>query len=237
MSLRRRAGVMAGVVTLGSLLGLSTRAVAAGSTSVDLGEARRRLEGVYARPPLDQLDKPRSETLFDRLTRALGDLFSRAAGGDRTLFLILGAAVLSLLAWLLLRRLRAVGAGMEPRLQARETVAGSDPDEEWTAALAAAQRGDHREAVRRAFRSALLAVALRGRLGIDPAWTTRELLGHTRADTDLLAALAPAAAAFDVAWYSGHPVTAADWELQRARCEVLRSLARNRLLHPHEAAR
>ena len=216
---------------------LVTRASAADSPPVDLGEARRRLEDVYARPPLDQLDKPRSEGLFDRLARALGDLFNRAAGGDRTVFLVLGALVLAVLMWLLLRRLRAVSAPAQPHVRATADREGSDPDEEWTAALAAAAGGDHREAVRRAFRSALLTIAVRGRLAIDPAWTTRELLANTRADADLLAALAPAAAAFDVAWYSGHPVSAADWELQRARCEVLRSMARHRVSRSQEAAR
>jgi hypothetical protein len=80
--------------------------------------------------------------------------------------------------------------------------------------------------VRRAFRSALLAVAVAGRLDVDAAWTTRELLAHTSGDADLLAALAPAAAAFDVAWYSGRPVTEPDWHTQRARCETIRALAR-----------
>ncbi|HEY6378914.1 MAG TPA: DUF4129 domain-containing protein [Candidatus Dormibacteraeota bacterium] len=233
MAVRRRltaalAGAAAALLPAG-------RARAAGPTTADLSEARRRLEEVYARPPLDQLDKPRSDSLLDRLARALGGLFSRAGSGDRTVFLILGALLLALLVWLVLRNLRGISAGTEPRLRDRADAAGSDPDAEWEAALAAAARGDHREAVRRAFRSALLAVARRGRLAVDPAWTTRELLAHTRADPDLLAALAPASAAFDLAWYSGRPVSAADWELQRTRCEAVRSLAGGRAARSPEA--
>jgi hypothetical protein len=235
VSLRsRRLGAPVAASVAGLLL--VSRASAADSPPGDLGEARRRLEDVYARPPLDQLDKPRSEGFLNRLAGALGDLFNRAAGGDRTLFLVFGALVLALLMWLLLRRLRALSAPARPPLRSSPETGGSDPDEEWTAALAAAARDDHREAVRRAFRGALLTIALRGRLAIDPAWTTRELLTNTRADADLLAALAPAAAAFDVAWYSGRPVSAADWELQRARCEVLRSLARHGVRRSKEVA-
>jgi hypothetical protein len=95
-------------------------------------------------------------------------------------------------------------------------------------AEASARQGDHRQAVRRAFRSALLSVAVRGRLMVDPSWTTHELLAATRADAALLTALAPAAASFDRAWYSGAAVTASDWDEARARCEAVRSLARSR---------
>jgi hypothetical protein len=79
--------------------------------------------------------------------------------------------------------------------------------------------------VRHAFRSALLAVATRGRLRVDAAWTTSELLARARGDADLLAALAPAADSFDRAWYSGRPVSQQDWELARDRCAAVRAVA------------
>ncbi|MGH7687266.1 MAG: DUF4129 domain-containing protein, partial [Candidatus Dormibacteria bacterium] len=76
---------------------------------------------------------------------------------------------------------------------------------------------------------ALLTVAERGRLAVDPSWSTHELLAATRGDAGLLAALAPAAALFDRAWYSGAAVTEADWEQARERCAALRRLARARV--------
>jgi len=79
--------------------------------------------------------------------------------------------------------------------------------------------------VRRAFRSALLAVARRGRLPVEASWTTRELLARAAGDADLLAALAPAAASFHRAWYSGAPVTEADWMVARDRCAAVRRLS------------
>jgi hypothetical protein len=114
---------------------------------------------------------------------------------------------------------RRAAAGAEP------ATVGDDPDREWQHALAAAQRRDYREAIRRAFRSALLDVTGR-RARIDRAWTTREMLATLSADADLLAVVAPAAASFDSAWYSGDPVGVAEWEVARARCEAVRKVAR-----------
>jgi Domain of unknown function (DUF4129) len=71
----------------------------------------------------------------------------------------------------------------------------------------------------------LLDVADR-RAHLDRAWTTRELLATLSTDADLLAAVAPAAASFDTAWYGGGSVGAADWDLARARCEAVRRVAR-----------
>lgn len=192
-------------------------------------DARRRLDEVYSRPPLDALDRPRPHSLIDDIASAFGrlvnNLFSRLGTGGSTLVGLLAAALVAALALYLLRR---VSAGRLARATVEPSPGVIDHDAEWAAALAAAAAGDHREAVRRAFRSALLAVAARGRTVVDPAWTTRELLSRIEGDADLLAALAPAAAAFDVAWYSGRPVTEVDWQRQRRLCETIRGLARRR---------
>ena len=62
--------------------------------------------------------------------------------------------------------------------------------------------------------------------------TTRELLAGVRGDADLLAALAPAAAAFDFAWYSGRPSSRTDWDRARALDDAVRSLARRAVRTP-----
>jgi hypothetical protein len=193
----------------------------------DPADARRRLDEVYSRPPLDGLDRPRPHNLIDDIASAFGrlinTLFSHLGTGGSTLLGLIAVALVVALAVYLLRR---VSAGRLARATIEPAQSGIDHDAEWAAALAAAAAGDHREAVRRAFRSALLAVAARGRMTVDPAWTTRELLARIEGDADLLAALAPAAAAFDIAWYSGRPVTQADWQRQRRLCETIRGLAR-----------
>jgi hypothetical protein len=225
-------GLLAGALVTASVLSSSAALAAPPPTppaaSTNLADAQQRLAAVYARPPLDRLDLPRGSTPLDAIVSRLGDLFSRlqsglGTGGELAVGL-LAAAVIGGLAYVLLRRVSAGRRVVAPPDDPGD--AGVDADAEWTAAEAAAARGDLREAVRRAFRSALLAIAVAGRLPVDAAWTTRELLANTAADADLLATLAPAAAAFDVAWYSGRPVSTADWEAQRSRCGAIRAMAR-----------
>jgi hypothetical protein len=141
---------------------------------------------------------------------------------------MLALAVAALVWW----RVRAGVAAREARVGFEPAERGSDPDREWALALAAAARADHREAIRRAFRSALLETSARGRLHVDSAWTTRELLASAAHDADLVAQLVPAATTFDRAWYSGRSVSAADWETMRRRCDAIRRLARRRAERP-----
>lgn len=194
---------------------------APGSTS----EARRRLDAVYSRAPLDELDRPHGRSflgsLLDAALRGLGWLTDHLGTGGALLLGLLVLLAAAALAAILLRRV----AGRRPPPGAERPAVAQDPDAEWTAALDAAGRGDNREAVRRAFRSALLSVATRGHLVVDAAWTNRELLARLEGAADLVAAVAPAAAGFEVAWYGGRPVSSADWTLARRRCEAVRSLA------------
>jgi hypothetical protein len=141
--------------------------------------------------------------------------------------LLIAALVFAVIAFVVLRRLQDAGtrAARAARDGAEPAPRSIDADAEWRLAQDAAARGEHREAVRHAFRSALLVAAQRGRLQVDAAWTTSELLARARGDADLLTALAPAAASFDHAWYSGRPVTQQDWEVARERCEAVRHLA------------
>ena len=191
------------------------------------GDARHVLDGVYARPPLDQLDRPRGGSPLDGVISRIGDLFDRIHGGlGAPGSLAVGALVAAALAALAFVLLRRVSAGRRLQQAAGDGDRGGvDTDAEWAAAEEAAARGDLREAVRRAFRSALLAVALAGRVHVDAAWTTRELLANTAGDADLVAALAPAAATFDVTWYGHRPVSREAWEAHRDRCSAIRSLA------------
>lgn len=216
----------AGVATIARTLALPR-----GSTcNADQRPARSALDGVYRSPVFANLDqKPPGPnpigqflawlaSLLRDLTGALGPAASIALGA------VLLAGALALAAWLL----RGMLGSRPARAAVAEAADSTDPEREWALADQAAQRGDHREAVRRAFRSALLTVADRGRLAVDPSWTTRELLAATRADAGLLTALAPAAALFDRAWYSGAAVTEADWRHARDRCSAVRELARGR---------
>ncbi len=201
-------------------------ALPAGAEPGDAAAARRRLEDVYRDPVFAHLDQVQSPSPLARLFDALHGLLGRVTGAlGHTGSVLLGAVVLLAAVLLTLRLVRSATGRRIRRIAPEPAAEGDDPEREWSAALAAAAAGDHREAVRRAFRSALLSVALRGRLRVDAAWTTRELLARAAADPDLAAALAPAAAAFDRAWYSGTAVGEAEWLAARDRCAEVRRLA------------
>jgi Domain of unknown function (DUF4129) len=189
--------------------------------------ARSKLHSVYASPDFRHLDDSTQPGLLASLLNFIGDLLSRAAGALGPVgAIVVAIAVVGgalLLAW---RRWRGSAALRGASLDEPAEL-GDDPEAEWTAAQRAAETGQYREAVRRAFRSALLEVAVRGRLHIDSAWTTRELLQRCHADGDVLIGLAAAAALFEHAWYAGVAVTADDWARAEERCATVRQLARH----------
>jgi Domain of unknown function (DUF4129) len=203
-----------------------------GSVAEDPSASRRSLDDVYSQGQFAGLGRrPANDDLFSRIGSALLSFFrwladhSVGAIGLVPTLVIAGlilAAILGYVIWRLQRSGTPIARrGFRPEPAPR----GVDADDEWRLATAAAERGDHREAVRHAFRSGLLAVAEKGRLHVDAALTTSELLARARGDADLVAALAPAAAAFDRAWYSGRPVSPQDWEVARDRCQAVRTLA------------
>jgi hypothetical protein len=188
--------------------------------------ARSALSGVYASPDFRHLDDSTAPGPLASILQAIASALGRGAGalgpvGATLLALVVVGAAL----YLAMRRWRG-GAALRGARAEDPPEWGDDPDAEWRAAEHAASAGNHREAVRRAFRSALLEVAVRGRLHLDAAWTTRELLQRCEADGDVLAALASAAAVFEHAWYSGDAVSGAEWAVARERCAAVRRLAR-----------
>jgi hypothetical protein len=206
---------------------VQTLALPPGSVcQVDSQVAENDLHQVYASSVFADLDQNPPPSLFSRIGAVINwiltHLFSLLGSGGS---IALGVVVLGGLLAFVIYRLRGVAAGRRATGSVEPATAGSDPDDEWQLALTAAQQGDHREAIRRAFRSALLEVADR-RAYLDRAWTTREMLATLSTDADLLAVVAPAAASFDKAWYGGGSVNAGDWELARTRCEAVRRVAR-----------
>jgi hypothetical protein len=207
---------------------VQTLALPSGSVChVDSQQAENDLRQVYASSVFADLDQNQPPSIFSRIGSVINwvltHLFDLLGSGGS---IALGVIVLGGLLAFAIYRLRGV-AGSRRALGAEEpATAGNDPDREWQLGMSAAQRGDYREAIRRAFRSALLEVADR-RAHLDRAWTTREMLATLSTDADLLAVVAPAAASFDKAWYGRGTVDAADWDLARSRCEAVRRVARH----------
>jgi hypothetical protein len=193
----------------------------------ETGAERQALSRVYSSPTFAHLDQPASPNRAQQLLNAIGNFVSGAVGTLGPLGAIaLAALLLALVAAFAVWRLRqVVASGREPRAAPGGVPAGADAEAEWARALDAAQRGDFRAAIRHAFRSALVSLVQRGRLPVQPAWTTPELVAHARGDPELAAQLAPAAAGFDRAWYSGAPVDAGRWEEVRGHCQAIRALS------------
>jgi hypothetical protein len=188
--------------------------------------ARGALHDVYAAPEFRHLDDPVQQSPIAGILDAIGNLLDRGAGAlGPAGAVLLTVAVLGVSLALAWRRWHG-SAALRGAAVDEPAAPGDDPDAEWQAAERAAAAGDYREAVRRAFRSALVEVAVRGRVRIDAAWTTRELLRRIDAPGDVLVGLAAAAAVFERAWYSGVAVTADDWTRATERCAAVRRLAR-----------
>ncbi len=207
---------------------VGTLALPAGSAcNVDSQVAQNLLHQVYASSVFADLDQNQPPSIFERIGAAINWILSHLFGllGQGGSILV-GLLVLAAIVAFVIYRLRGVIGGRRAALTEEPATAGDDPEREWQLELAAAQRGDYREAIRRVFRSALLDVGDR-RAHLDRAWTTREMLATLSADADLLAAVAPAAASFDKAWYGGATVGSPDWEIARVRCEAVRRVARH----------
>jgi hypothetical protein len=188
--------------------------------------ARNALHDVYASPDFRHLGEAPQQNPLASIFSAIANLLRNGAGALGPVgAILLAAAVLAIAATLAWRRWHGSAALRGASVDEPATV-GDDPDAEWRAAERAATAGDYREAVRRAFRSALLEVATRGTVRMDAAWTTRELLQRIDAGGDVLIALAAAAAIFERAWYSGVDVTEGDWTRAAERCTTVRRLAR-----------
>jgi hypothetical protein len=205
-----------------------TLALPAGSACNDPSQAAHNLlRNVYSSSVFADLDHNPTPSLFERIGAAINWVISHilgllGSGGS----IVVGLLVLAVIVAFVAYRVRGMLGGRRATPGEEPHTAGDDPDREWQRGLAAAQRGDHREAIRRAFRSALLEVGGR-RAHLNRAWTTREMLGSLAADAELLAVLAPAADAFDRAWYGSEPVGASEWDLARTRCEGVRRVARH----------
>ena len=201
-----------------------------GARGEDPAATVHSLDDVYARPPLDGLDRPQSKNPLDRLIGWIGDRLGSLPSGGRGPWTLLGSALaLAAVAVVVARALRGVVGARSRRPEAGTVAPTTDAAAEWAAAERAAAAGDHREAIRRAYRSALLDVAVHGRLPVEPAWTTGDLLRRSAADPELRAALRTAAADFDAAWYGGRRPGAAEWAVARDHCAALRSLAGGRV--------
>ena len=108
--MRRGLGVCAAVALALGLAASASAARRVGPSSP--ADAQQRLADVYARPPLDRLDRPPPRTPLDDILSRIGDLFSRLPSsfpGALPVLIIVLLALALLIAW----QLRRVSAGRQ----------------------------------------------------------------------------------------------------------------------------
>ena len=226
-----QSGDLAGAERLLGTAVTTLKAPGGSACGTETSTERQALAGVYRSPTFANLDQPPSPNWVQQVLNAIASFLGRLVGTLGPLVtIVLAALILGVVVAIAGWRIRQViASGQEPAVDPGSVPAATDAEEEWAGALAASDRGDFREAVRRAFRSALVSLVQRGRLPVQAAWTTPELLAHAGGDPELSARLAPAAAGFDRAWYSEAPVDADHWEEVRGECQAIRALpARSR---------
>jgi hypothetical protein len=222
-----QSGALAGAEHLLGTEVATLRAPGASGCSSETSHERQALSGIYNSPTFANLDQPPPSDWAQTLLNDIANFLGRAVGTLGPMWAILLAAlilavVVAIAGW---RVRQVIASGREPTINPGAVPPEADAEAEWAGALAASERGDFREAVRRAFRSALVSLVQRGRLPVQPAWTTPELLAHAGSDPELSARLGPAAAGFDRAWYSEAPVDADRWEEVRGECQAIRALS------------
>ena len=205
----------------------STLTLPSGSVcNVDSQASLNLLHQVYSSSVFADLDQNQQPSILERIGEAINWLLSHlfgllGTGGSIAVGLLVLAAIVAFVAY----RVRGVvgpGAPSSRTSRAqRETTRTMSGASQWPPRSGAiiARRSGARFA-RRCSRSrdGERTWIVRGQL--------REMLATLSADAYLLAVLAPAAAAFDEAWYSGEAVGPAEWDLARARCEAVRRVAR-----------
>jgi len=187
--------------------------------------ARDRLDKILNRPEfsgergpsqLELLQAKIGRWIERQLFRLLSRLHLGARTGNVLSWGIVAIAVLALCYWII-RNLAA-----RSRLQEQPTggVARLNDSREWARdALAAAERGDYRDAVHCAYWAVIVSLETRGMLKSDRARTPRESLRlldpHPREQKQLR----EFTLLFELVWYGYRPASAKDWSNARTHLE------------------
>jgi hypothetical protein len=223
---------------------------AAATTSPPAPDAREQLEQVLARPefqppepgPLARLLQPLGDLLqpllqplvafkdalillWERFWRWLRSLLegSPGASDQRWVFIIMGSLVVLGLAALIGGAFagNVVSGAQVAAARTRGRPGGAASR---ARALALADAGDYRGAVRELYLATLLRLDERRLLRFRPDLTNREHLAAGQHNVALALALGPLVERFDQLWYSGAPVAAPDWRQFLALADAAQSV-------------
>ncbi len=196
--------------------------------------ARAHLDAIFRRGEFKGMHGPTAlEILEMRIGRWIGNLILSilmhlhlgAQAGNIFGWVVIGIAF-GFLCWWLWKRLAVLGPAAESRPGA---PAPQITSRQWLdEALAAADRGEFREAVHCAYWAAIARLEDSGRLSRDRARTPREALRQLGAaqafERETLANLTRS---FERVWYGQRPASAAEWLGARAQLEDMGCLKRS----------
>lgn len=209
------------------LAAMREAAVRLGSAQPAREDSRARLDAILHRREFGALHGPTelqilgarlARWLVEQIVKLLTHLHLRTDIGDVVGWVVIGLAF-ACLCWWLWDRLATLTP--KPESSTASDVALQASSRAWLDdALAAADRGEYREAVHCAYWAAIARFEDSGRLSRDRARTPRESLGQLRAaSSGERETLRELTRSFELAWYGYRPVSAADWIGARTQLE------------------
>ena len=173
---------------------------------------------------LQLLEERISRWLAARLLSLLSRLHLGAKAGNVFGWSVIAIAFLAL-CWWLWKRLAVLGPAPVPAAGPSAVTAAS---RRWLDdSLAAAERGDYREAVHCAYWAVVARLEDSGRLSRDRARTPREALRQLASHPQDREVLGKLTRSFELVWYGYRPASAADWAGARTQLENMGCLKRS----------
>jgi hypothetical protein len=190
----------------------------AAHTQLDRILSGREFGAAQGPSQLDLLKARIARWLTEQIYKLLQRLHLGAKAGNALAWIIVGLAFVALSYW--------VWKALSPTTGRRETRAEaateSDDPREWARdALAAADRGDYREAVHCAYWAAVVHLETLGVLKRDRARTPRESLRLLDPHPNEQNLLREFTRRFELIWYGYRPASASDWSEARSHLEKM----------------
>lgn len=193
-----------------------------------LGDARTQLDKVFARREFRELAGPSrwqkliarvEQWLFNKFVWLLRRLHINAKAGNALAWTVIGLAFAFLCYWIW-KRLRESSPASKPPASASDSVWRTS--RQWLDdALAAAERGDYREAIHCGYWAAIARLEDSGVLTRDRARTPRESLRQLDSRPREQTPLRDLTRHFELVWYGYRPASADDWSGARTQLEQM----------------
>jgi hypothetical protein len=177
---------------------------------------RREFAGMAGPSAFQLLEERITRWLFEQIARLLAWLHISSAMGNTLAWIFIGCVFLVIVYWvfrtLATRARRIEMPSASPNLPVDSRMWVSE-------ALAAAERGEYREAIHCAYWAAIARLEDIGLLSADRSRTPRESLRLLSSHATEQSSLRDLTSRFELVWYGGRVATAAEWSGAKAQLE------------------